>query len=164
MPQLTQLALVYQSQWFWLLLTLGVIFFAVGRGVVPKVEATVDSRDAQIAADLAAAEAAREEAEATEERFRADIARVHADAQVAAGAARSKAGAEAAKRLAKADADLSGKTAEANAKLNAARDSALAAIEGVAADAAREIVAKVSGATVTPAEASQAVKMAMANG
>ncbi|THD37357.1 MAG: ATPase [Sphingomonas sp.] len=164
MPQLTQLALVYQSQWFWLLITLGVIFFVVGRGVVPKVEATVDMRDAQIAADLAAAEKAREDAEATEQRFKAEIAKVHADAQTAALAARTKAGAEAAKRLAKADADLSGKTAEANAKLNAARDSALAAVEGVAADAARDIVAKVSGATVTQAEATNAVKMAMANG
>ena len=30
MPQLSQLALVYQSQWFWLFLTLAVIFFVVG--------------------------------------------------------------------------------------------------------------------------------------
>ena len=56
MPQLSQLALVYQSQWFWLLLVLGAIYFFVGRGIVPKVEATVDQRDAQIAADLAEAE------------------------------------------------------------------------------------------------------------
>ena len=40
MPQLAQLALVYQSQWFWLLLVLGAIYFFVGRGIVPKVEAT----------------------------------------------------------------------------------------------------------------------------
>ena len=44
MPQLAQLALVYQSQWFWLLLTLGVIYFFVGKGIVPKVEETVDLR------------------------------------------------------------------------------------------------------------------------
>src|SRR5690242_6203277 len=100
MPQLTQLALVYQSQWFWLLVTLGVIFFVVGRGIVPKVEATVDQRDAQIAADLAAAEAARQAADATEERLRADLAKVHADAQAAANEARAKAGEEAAARLA----------------------------------------------------------------
>ena len=37
MPQLAQLALVYQSQWFWLALTLGVIFFFVGRGIVQTV-------------------------------------------------------------------------------------------------------------------------------
>ena len=62
MPQLAQLALVYQSQWFWLLLTLGAIYFIAGRGILPKVEATVDARDAQIAADLAEAERLRAEA------------------------------------------------------------------------------------------------------
>ena len=164
MPQLTQLALVYQSQWFWLLITLGVIFFVVGRGIVPKVEATVDQRDAQIAADLAAAEAARQAADATEERLRADLAKVHADAQAAANEARAKAGEEAAARLAAADAELQGKTAEANAKLASARDAALAAIEQVAADAARDIVGKVSGATVTTAEAGKAVKAVLAYG
>ena len=64
MPQISQLALVYQSQWFWLLLTLAIIFFVVGRGIVPKVEATVDARDAQIARDLAEAERLSAEAEA----------------------------------------------------------------------------------------------------
>ena len=44
MPQLSQLGLVYQSQWFWLLLVLAMIYFFVGRGMVPKVEATVDRR------------------------------------------------------------------------------------------------------------------------
>ena len=63
MPQLSQLALVYQSQWFWLLLVLGAIYFFVGRGIVPKVEATVDARDAKIAADLAEAERLRDEAD-----------------------------------------------------------------------------------------------------
>jgi len=164
MPQIQQLALVYQSQWLWLLITLGVIFFVVGRGVVPKIESTVDSRDAQIAADLAAAESARAEAEATEHQWQADIAKVHADAQAASAAARSKAGEEGAKRLAAADAELSERTAQANAKLAEARDSALAAIEQVAIDAAREIVAKVSGANVSAAEAGKAVKAAMANG
>ena len=63
MPQLAQLGLVYQSQWFWLAITLAVIYFFVGRGIVPKVEATVDQRDAQIASDLAEAERLRAEAD-----------------------------------------------------------------------------------------------------
>ena len=63
--------LVYLSQWFWLLLVLGRIYFVVGRGIVPKVEATVDPRDTKIAADLAAAERAQAEADATEEAYRA---------------------------------------------------------------------------------------------
>lgn len=161
MPQISQLALVYQSQWFWLFLTLGVIFFVVGRGILPKVESTVDARDAQIAADLAEAERLRAEADAAEEGWRAKINAVHAEAATQAAAAKAKANADADKRIAKANADLAKKTAVAEAELDAARTSALAEIEGVAADAAREIVSKLTGANVTEAAARKAVAGAM---
>jgi F-type H+-transporting ATPase subunit b len=161
MPQISQLALVYQSQWFWLLLTLGVIFFVVGRGILPKVESTVDARDAQIAADLAEAERLRGEADATEEAWRAKINAVHAEAAEQAAKAKAKAQGDAEKRVAKASAELAKKTAEAEAALDAARGSALAEIEGVAAEAARDIVAKLTGASVTDAAARKAVAGAL---
>jgi len=161
MPQISQLALVYQSQWFWLLLTLVAIFFVVGRGILPKVESTVDARDAQIAADLAEAERLRAEADAAEEGWRAKINAVHAEAAAQAADAKAKAQVDADKRIAKANVDLAKKTSEAEAALDAARGSALAEIEGVAADAAREIVAKLTGATVTEAAAKKAVAGAL---
>ena len=49
MPQINQLLLVYQSQWFWLLLVLAVIYFGIAKGMLPKIEKTVDDRDAKIA-------------------------------------------------------------------------------------------------------------------
>jgi F-type H+-transporting ATPase subunit b len=161
MPQLAQLALVYQSQWFWLLLTLGAIYFIAGRGIVPKVEQTVDARDAQISADLAEAERLRAEADAAEEGWRAKVNAVHAEAASQAAAAKAKATSDADKRIAKANAELATKTAAAEASLDAARTSALGEIEGVAAEAARDIVAKLTGATVTEAAARKAVAGAM---
>src|SRR5512138_1932584 len=115
MPQLYQLALVYQSQWFWLLLVLGVIYFLVGRGIVPKVEATVDARDAKIAADLAEAERLQAEAAQVEEAWRTRINEGHADAQASIASAKAKADADAHKRVAKADAELETKAAAAAA-------------------------------------------------
>jgi F-type H+-transporting ATPase subunit b len=161
MPQLAQLALVYQSQWFWLLLTLGAIYFIAGRGIVPKVEATVDARDAQIAADLAEAERLRAEADAAEEGWRTKVNAVHAEAAAQAADAKAKATADADKRIAKANAELSARAAQAEASLDAARTSALAEIEGVAAEAARDIVAKLTGASVTEAAARKAVAGAL---
>lgn len=161
MPQISQLALVYQSQWFWLLLTLGVIFFIVGRGILPKVESTIDARDAQIAADLAAAERLRAEADATEESWRAKINAVHAEAAAQAAEAKAKASADADKRIAKANAELAKKTAEAQSALDAARSAAMTEIEGVAAEATRDIVAKLTGASVTDAAARKAVAGAL---
>ncbi len=164
MPQISQLALVYQSQWFWLLLTLGAIFFVVGRGILPKVESTIGARDARIAADLAEAERLRTEANAAEEGWRAKINAVHAEAAGQASEAKGKATADADKRIAKANADLAKKTAEAEAALDTARGNALAEIEGVAGEAARAIVAKLTGATVTEAAARKAVAGALNRG
>ena len=161
MPQISQLALVYQSQWFWLLLTLAVIFFVVGRGILPKVESTVDARDAQIAADLAEAERLRSEADAAEEGWRAKINAVHAEAAAQAAEAKAKARADADKRIAKANAELAKKTADAEAALDAARSAALAEIEVVAAEATRDIVTKLTGANVTDAAARKAVAGAL---
>ncbi len=161
MPQLAQLGLVLQSQLFWLLLTLAAIYFIAGRGIVPKVEETVDARDAQIAADLAAAERLRAEADADEEGWRTKMNEVHAAAAAQAAVAKEKATADADKRIAKANAELAQKTAAAEAELEAARTSALAELEGVAADAARDIVAKLTGSNVTEAAARKAVAGAL---
>jgi len=76
--------------------------------------------------------------------------------------ARSAATVDAEKRVKAADAELAAKGAEADAALKAASARALAEIENVAAEAAQEIVAKVSGITVDKAAAEGAVKAALA--
>lgn len=162
MPQLSQLALVYQSQWFWLALTLAAIFFIVGRGILPKVESTVDLRDAQIAADLTEAQRLRDQAESAEQSWRARMNEAHAEAQGVTGAARNAAAGDAAKRVADADKRLDKKLAEASAELDQARTSALAEIEAMATDASRDIVAKLTGSNVDEAAARAAVAEALA--
>ncbi len=59
MPQINQLADVAYSQFFWLLLVLGLIYFGIGKAMLPKIQSTVAMRDQRIADDLAAAQAAR---------------------------------------------------------------------------------------------------------
>ena len=164
MPQLSQLLLVYQSQWFWLALTLAAIYFFVGRGIVPRVEATVDQRDAQIARDLAEAERLRDEADRTEQAWRTQINEGHADAQALIAEAKAKADADAQKRIAKADAELDTKAQAAAAELDEARKSALAEIEALAVEATQAIVAKLAGGNVSEAKARQAVAEALSHG
>jgi F-type H+-transporting ATPase subunit b len=163
MPQLAQLALVYQSQWFWLLLVLGAIYFLVGRGIVPKVEATVDARDAKIAADLAEAERLQAEAAQIEEAWRTRINEGQAEAQAHISRAKAKADADAHKRVAKADAELETKAAAAAAELDQARQAALAEVETLAVEATREIVAKLSGGSVHATKARKAVVEALSH-
>ena len=163
MPQLSQLELVYLSQWFWLLLVLGAIYFFVGKGIVPKVEDTVDQRDAKIASDLAEAERLQDEAEASEEAWRAKVNEARAEAQAVTASAREKAQADLEAKVAKADAEIALKTDKAEADLDAALKSAMSEIEEVAAEATQEIVAKLTGAIVSEAEARNAVSGELAH-
>src|SRR5688500_5314699 len=71
MPQIEQLPLIFTSQLFWLVVVFGLLFFGIGRGMLPKIQSTVDLRERKIAEDLERAQAARSEAEKTEEAWRA---------------------------------------------------------------------------------------------
>jgi len=164
MPQIAQLtedSWYLLSQLFWLLAVFGGIYLVIGRGMLPKIEATVDLRDRKIAEDLAAAKAAHAGADILDEQYRSTLDASRTKAQKAVQSAKDKAARDAEKKLAKADSDLGGKLAAAETSLRAAKSSAMAEIEAVAADAARDLVTRLSGAKVTVAEADKAVKAAM---
>ena len=52
MPQLNQLSDVALSQFLWLAIGLAFISIFIARGMVPKIQATVDARDQKISDDL----------------------------------------------------------------------------------------------------------------
>jgi F-type H+-transporting ATPase subunit b len=106
MPQIAQLAETYSSQIFWLLIVFGLVFFVIGRGMVPKVMETVGQRDRQIADDLAAAQAARDGADQQEEAWRARENANRAAAQALVAEAKAKAAKSTETRLAKAQVSI----------------------------------------------------------
>lgn len=163
MPQIAQLAETYSSQIFWLLIFFGFTFFVIGRGMVPRVIATVEARDAQIAADLAAAQAARDEADRQEQAWRERENANRAQAQALLAKAKAEAAAKTEQRLAKAQAKIEARLTEAEARIAAARDAAMAEIETVAAEAAQEIVQRLAGVKVAKPAAAKAVKEALAH-
>lgn len=164
MPQIAQLGEFYASQIFWLLIFFGLIFFVVGRGMVPKVMDTVAQRDNQIADDLAAAERARAEADNEEEAWRSRENANRAEAQSVIAEARAKASAASAERLAVAQRAIDERLATAELRISEARVSAVAEIENVAADAARDIVSRIAGLSIEESAARSAVKESMAHG
>lgn len=164
MPQIAQIDATFASQVFWLLVTFGLTFLIVGLGMVPKVQSTVDLRDKQIADDLVAAERARAEADVREEAYRAKTEANRAEALKVTQAAKSTAAQQSAEALAQVDAELATKLAAAESRIKAASDAALGDIEQVAVEAAQDMVARLSGAQVTQAQAADAVKAAFAHG
>ncbi len=161
MPQIAQLAETFAGQIFWSLLFFGFIFFVIGRGMVPRVMATVEARDKQIAADLAAADAARSAADAEEEAWRAQENAQRAEAQALVAKAKAEAAKATEARLAKANTAIDAKVGEAEARIAAARTNALGEIETVAIEAAGDIVARIAGFTADAGATRAAVKEAL---
>lgn len=164
MPQIAQLAETYSSQVFWLLVIFGLVFLVIGRGMVPKVMDTVALRDKQIASDLAAAEEARAKADEEELAWRERENANRAQAQALIAKAKAEAAAASEKKLSAAQKRLDKKIADADAEIEAARTAALSEIEGVAAEAAQDIVTRIAGVKVTAAAAKSAVKEALNHG
>lgn len=164
MPQIAQLAETFSSQIFWLLVIFGLVFFVIGRGMVPKVMDTVGLRDKQISDDLAAAQAARNAADDQEEAWRQRENENRAAAQALVSEAKAEASAAAEAKLAKVQASIDTQAAEAEARIGAARAEAAAEIQSVASEAAQDIVARLAGIDVDKTAASAAVNKALANG
>jgi F-type H+-transporting ATPase subunit b len=158
MPQINQLPLIFLSQLFWLAVVFGIIYFVIGRGLVPKIRSTVSAREARIAADLQHAQGAREEADRTEAEWRArmDAARVEA-ARIAQSAKQSSAADSEGKVKAAAD-KINLKVESAQAKIRESLASARSEIEAVAAEATQEMVRRLTGLKIDSKEAAAAVK------
>ena len=160
MPQLSQLSDVILSQLFWLAITLGFIYFVIGRMMVPRIQSTVDQRDRQIADDLAAAELAKAKADETEEAYRQRIDASRAEAMKLSASAKQEAARKVENLTGKADAANAARLEKAEAKIRAASEAARAEITGAAAEMAQDVVAKVAGLKVGKDEARQAVEAA----
>ena len=158
MPQISQLAATYASQIFWLLLTFGLVFLVVGRGMLPKVQATIDDRDQRIAGDLAAARAARDAADQAEAAWHARDQANRERAQGVVVEARARATKATEATLAAANREQANKVAAGEASIRDATTRAIGEIEMVAAEAAQAIVARVAGTQVSAEEARVAVQ------
>lgn len=158
MPQLAQLSEVFLSQLLWLAIGLGFIFFVIARGMVPKIQATVNAREQKISGDLERAQAARVEADQTEADWRARMDAARSEAARIAQEAK-QAGAMDTEAKVKAAADkINAKVDRAEARIRDAVNAARTEIEAVAAEATQEMVTRLTGIKVSANEAADAVK------
>ncbi len=164
MPQIAQIGEIFASQLFWLAIFFGAIFAVIGLGMLPKIQSTVDARDARIAADLEAARGAREAADTLEEGYRQGMDKSRAEAAALAAEAKANAARATEKSVAKAEQKIGDKIDQAMARIADARTAALAEIETVAAEAAEQLVTRVSGLSIDAATARAAVARELVNG
>lgn len=158
MPQLTQLPEIFWSQLFWLAVVFGITFFVIGRGMVPKIQSTVDAREKQIADDLARAQAARAAADETEAAWRERTDAARAEAARVANEAKQASARDTEAKVKKAADKLNAKVEASEKKIGEAVASARAEIEAVAAELTQDLVSRLTGIAVDKKDAAAAVK------
>lgn len=150
----------FPSQLFWLVLTFAFLFVVLWRLATPRIAGTIGARRGRINDDLAEAQRHRGDAEAASAAYQTALAGARARATALADGNRKSVVAEIDKAKAAADAQASADIAKAEARINAMRDQAKTHVAGAARDAAVQIVAHLTGETISADEAAAAVRAA----
>lgn len=163
MPQISQIAATYASQIFWLLITFGILYFGIGKMMVPRVTGVMDLRERQIAEDLATAERTRAEATTTEAAWQAEMDAARAAAQAEVVAAKSRAAQSTEAQLHAVDEQLNERIAHHDLAIGNAKAAAMVKVQDLAAETVQDLVAKVAGLSVSPEVAHAAVRQELHN-
>lgn len=164
MPQLDQISEIYASQVFWLAIVFALIYFGIGKAMVPKIERTMEDRSARISGDLAAAEAARDAAKAADEAYQVGLDAARAEALRVTAGAKAQAATAAEAKLKAAHAADEARLADATRSIAEREQAAIGEIEAATVEAVEAIVARVSGVAVDRLSVEQKVKAALAHG
>ncbi len=130
----------FPNQIFWLVVTLVAIYLILTRVALPRIGDVLAERSGTITNDIARAEEFKLKAKEAEEAYNKALADARAEAQRIIGEAKAAIQADLDDATAKADAEISAKSAESEKRIAEIRDGALAAIEDVAKDTAKDIV------------------------
>ena len=147
----------YAPQLVWLVLSFGALYFLLSRFALPGIAEILDERQNRIQRDLGEADRLKGETERALAAYEAALAEARAKAQGIARDTREKLAAEVDEERRRVETEINAKLAEAEVRVGQTKTTALARVNDIAADTASEIVAKVSGVHVTPADVQQAL-------
>jgi len=133
------------GQVVWQIIIFGSLIYLMAHVVLPRVGAVIEGRQARIAADLEAAQAAKTEADAALAAHRAVTEEARASARASVAAALQTAQAETDARSDALTARLNAQIAEADVRIDASRAAAMSALRDVAVDTAEALVSKLVG-------------------
>ena len=135
----------WPGQIVYLLILFALLYILMSRVFTPRIRRIFDARARTIADALASARTVQSEAEAHAEDARKAVADARAGAERTAAEAKAKAADEAKTRQSALEGELNAKLAEADARIRASRDQAMASVAQVAGDSAAAIIEKFTG-------------------
>ena len=147
----------FGGQLIWLALTFGFLYWALSKHLLPRLSGVIEHRADGIRADLAEAEHLKTETENSLKAYEQALATAKANASGIAKTQRDALTAETDRERAAVDAQMAAKVADAEKRIQAGKKNALAAVSTVAGDTVGEIVAKLTGQSVSRDEITRAV-------
>jgi F-type H+-transporting ATPase subunit b len=143
MPQLD--FSTFPNQIFWLLVTLGVIYFVLTRVALPRIGSVLAERKGTITNDLAAAEELKQKAVDAEKAYNDALVKARAEANKIVAEAKAEIQKDLDAATAKADAEIAAKAAESEKSIAEIRAGAADAVAAVAKDTTGALVAALGG-------------------
>jgi F-type H+-transporting ATPase subunit b len=151
----------FPSQLFWLAVTFAFLFVVLWRFAGPRIQGVLADRRGRIEADIKSAEQFRRSAETAAAAYQAPLIEARERARAVAEQTRAEANRDADKAKADADAVAAADTSKAQARLAELRENAQRNIADVAQGAVVDIVARLTGQSVSSDEAAAAVREAV---
>jgi F-type H+-transporting ATPase subunit b len=148
----------FPSQIFWLAVTFAFLFVVLWRIAGPRINGAITIRRAAINNDIEAASRARGDAEDAQAAYQVALAGARARANGMAEENRQTLNAEIAKAKAQADAAAAEAMGAAHARIAQTQEQARGHVAKAAEDAAIAIVARLTGETISSADAAAAVQ------
>ncbi|MFZ2019300.1 MAG: ATP F0F1 synthase subunit B [Methyloceanibacter sp.] len=158
MPQLNPLD--WAPQIIWLIIVFGILYVLMVKVVLPRIGGVIEARASHIAKDLAEADRLRRQTEEAIAAYEQALAEAKQKAHAIIDAGRAKLKEEIAAEREKLERELGKKSAEAEARINAAKTSAMKDVSAVAADVAADIVRRLIGSAPSRGDIEKAVEAA----
>lgn len=147
----------FPSQIFWLAIAFITLLYLLSRKALPRVAEILEARQDRIATDLDRAASLRNEAEEALQRYEEVLADAHARAHRQVQEVQDRVAADIARQQAKLDTELAAKLRDAEKRIGAAKQSALAQVAEVAAEVVQAASERLAGISLSPDEAKAAV-------
>src|SRR3954466_7561673 len=160
MPQLD--VETFPSQLFWLAVTFVVLYVLMSWIGLPRLTAAIEARRQRRGEGLARAAQLKSEAEAANAAFQRTMAEARAQAQAVLKETSDRLATEAAQRPRTRAAALAQQVDEAERRIPATKQQALAEVRGIAVDVGRSIVEKLTGAAPSEARVATVVDSVLA--
>lgn len=154
----------FPSQLFWLAVCFAVLYVLMAKIALPRVGFVVEQRAARVEQDVTAAKIAAAEATTLQAAYEASLLDARNKARESLGDATAAAVAAQTAKLSLQNTQLVARLQEAEAKIAAARQTALANITPTAAATAASVLSKLTGITKDAASLNTAIDTAMKKG